>query len=60
MVHSKFGFGLLEALFYGPPDAAQPDKGFQAGAGGCITDEEGIRRGVSNGSSDYQPDSFSW
>ena len=42
MVHSKFGFGLLEALFYGPPDAAQPDKGFQAGAGGGITDEEGI------------------
>jgi hypothetical protein len=43
MVHSKFGFGLLKALFYGPPDAAQPDKGFQAGAGGRITDEEGIR-----------------
>jgi hypothetical protein len=22
MIHSKFGFGFLEALFYGPPDAA--------------------------------------
>ena len=59
MIHSKLGFGFLEALFYRPPDAAQPDKGFQAGAGGRITDIEGIGRGVSNGPFDDQPDGFS-
>jgi hypothetical protein len=36
--HSTLGFGFLQALFYGPPDDTQPDKSFQAGAGGCVTD----------------------
>ena len=42
MIHSQLGFGFLETLFYGPADAAQPDKGFQAGAGRRITDVERI------------------
>ena len=27
MIQAKLGFGFLEALFYGPSDAAQPDEG---------------------------------
>ena len=32
VVHAELGFGFLEALFYGPTDAAEPDKGLQTRA----------------------------
>ena len=39
MIHSQLCFGFFKALFYGPPQATQPDKFFQPGADRRIGDE---------------------
>jgi hypothetical protein len=39
LVHSQFCLGFFKALFYGPPQATQPNKFFQPGADRRIGDE---------------------
>jgi hypothetical protein len=60
MIPAQLCFGFLEALFNGPPDAAQPNKGFQAGAHRCIAEIERIRAASRNSPLDDQPDCFDW
>jgi hypothetical protein len=60
MIQPKLGLGFLKALLYGPPDAAQPDEGFQAGAARYIADIEGMGRGLCNSPLDDQPDRLAW
>ena len=55
MIEPKLGFGFLEALFYGPPDTAQPDEGLQPSADWRIAEIEGIGWGFFNRSLYDQP-----
>ena len=59
MIQPQFGLGFLEALFYCPSDAAQPDEGLQASADRGIADVEGIGCGFFDSPLDDQPDRFS-
>ena len=55
LVHPQFCFGFFKALFYGPPQPAQPNKFFQPGADRCIRDEVGILRIFPQGPSREEP-----
>lgn len=56
MIQPKLGFGFLEALFYCPPDATQPDEGFQSSADKGIADVERVRCIFFDSPLDDEPD----
>ena len=58
--HPELGFAFFKALFHGPAESTEPDKGAQGCARWSITDIVRIRWLIPQGPLDHQPDSALW
>src|SRR5207249_8089272 len=54
--HPQLGFAFFEALFHGPAQTTEPDKGAQRGARRGMTDRVGLRRFGTSRPLDHEPD----